>query len=172
VETSSPYKPGIDPLSITHQLEVVIGVMLGRKAAVCSCDGCRSMCKNSPCLPTPEEALRIMDAGYVKEMVLTTVMVPGETINSEVGYECIMPEAVKDTSSPTNERCVFLDHRDLCVLHDKGLKPVEGRFAICGTTELDSIKLRYMVARTWTDTALGKKIVDIASASIKNSING
>lgn len=115
------------------------------------------MCKNSPCIPTPDEVVRIIDAGYYKDMAVTTVLIPGQA------YQCVMPKAVKDTSSETGERCVFLDHRGLCALHDKGLKPIEGRFALCGTTTLDSIKLRYMVLKTWADTALGKSILAIAS---------
>lgn len=82
----------------------------------CSCDRCVSMCKTRPCLPTPEEAKHLdktMQVDFGGLVVTSPAMVgqEGQTVSgNDLGC------------------CVYLKN-DLCELHSKGLKPLEGRIA-------------------------------------------
>ena len=37
----------------------------------CSCDKCKNMCKNTPCIGTPEEMIRIAKAGFHHKLAET-----------------------------------------------------------------------------------------------------
>jgi hypothetical protein len=53
-------------------------------------------------------------------------------------------------------KCAFLDEEDLCILHDKGLKPEQGRESCC---ETDDAKDNLHYAKVW-DTEKGKQVLE------------
>lgn len=103
------------------------------KESSCECQKCVNMCANSrPCWGTPDDIKKIIDAGYGNRLM--TDWYSGESTNHEeilletpaiVGYEQSMAP-----NYPIG-RCTFLTENNKCELHDKGLKPIEGRMASC-----------------------------------------
>lgn len=119
----------------------------------CTCDICRDMCKRS-CWPTPEEAERLIDAGYAHKLMrdwwdrddrlpYTEILCPA-SLGREGG---VAPSWVMDP-------CVFWNG-GLCDLHVPGLKPVEGRVTGC---KGEWGKIHGQVAATWA-TAKGREVV-------------
>lgn len=98
---------------------------------VCKCDKCVEMCQNQPCSPTVGEAQKLIDAGLANKLSVLHVTERGYDLEilipSMQGYE-------SDNRIPSSwyqvGNCVFLEN-NLCVLHDRQLKPIEGRFADC-----------------------------------------
>lgn len=86
----------------------------------CSCSICKQQC-NTPCLGPPDDIEKIIDAGYSDRVALTqwaVGMLLGVTTSI---VPMIQPVVGK-------EYCVFFEN-GLCILHDKGLKPTEGRLS-------------------------------------------
>lgn len=105
----------------------------------CSCDTCVNMCKTAPCLGTRDDIIKIAKAGYGSRLFPTTVSAPivlqlfGKPIN------LIAPKFDK--------QCTFLTEDNKCELHDKGLKPTEGKLAIHSQpTEVETFK---SIIQTW-----------------------
>lgn len=112
-----------------------------------ACHGCAKgvdMCRTRPCWGTPEEIAAIKAAGYADRLMLDwwvgvpRIDIPAPAIQ---GYEG------KSAPERPRGRCTFLTADDLCELHDKGLKPAEGRKACCKSdTPVDT---HHEVAMTW-----------------------
>jgi len=85
------------------------------------------MCKVSPCFPTPEQ---IED--YEKEGIMDFFS-PTMWADRDTGeiYTVLAPEGYhhKTVNNIPLMRCVFHSPEDLCLLHDRGLKPTEGKLA-------------------------------------------
>lgn len=119
----------------------------GRKPVSCKCKLCKQQCRMCPCLGTPEDIERIIDAGFADRLAWTdwcTGMMMGAT-----PYPIPMVQAQQ-----TDAGCIFL--RDgLCELHDKGLKPTEGKLSH-HTTKLETFTVRksiaWNVAKEWIDS--------------------
>lgn len=93
----------------------------GRKPTECKCKLCKQQCHKATCLGTPQDILRIIEAGYADHLCLTewaAGMLMGCT------NHVIMMVQIKDDG----EWCSFF-HDGLCELHDKGLKPTEGKLS-------------------------------------------
>lgn len=112
----------------------------------CSCPTCQNMCKHCPCIGTPEDILKIIQAGQSHGLCHTrwgTGLVNGahDTI-----IEMIQPRN-------TENGCAYLDDKNLCTLHDLGLKPTEGRLTNHAEYRPESFKdsVNYIVAMTWVD---------------------
>jgi hypothetical protein len=127
----------------------------------CSCDVCRSMCKR-PCWGTPADIQNIIDAGYGKRLMLD-YWVRSE---DEGGYIYILSPALKnfeDQQAPwmprDDEGCTFWNKDQLCDLHDKGLKPTEGKLAIHDMSDNLTGKNHGKMAMSW-DTDEGRKLVE------------
>jgi len=92
----------------------------------CACDKCKSMCSTSVCVPTPKEARELIRLGYASRLGVYKCS-PIDDSSSFIAPATVGREGEvlnKTTSGP----CTF--HKDgLCELHDKGLKPFEGRIA-------------------------------------------
>lgn len=93
---------------------------------VCDCEVCRRFCKHRPCWPTPEEALAIMAAGYGNRLMLDYWV---GSPNTELVCPAIVGHEGTDAPSWPKGQCNMQDDDGLCVLHDAGLKPIEGRIA-------------------------------------------
>lgn len=106
----------------------------------CTCDICVGMCRRSPCLGTPEDIMRLVEAGYQDKLV--------PTLNlglRHLGYPAV------GIIAPilTEHGCIFLEN-DRCTLHDKGLKPLEGRLQSCKTTNpIVVTAITVAILRTW-----------------------
>ena len=113
----------------------------------CSCLVCKSMCLR-PCWPTPEEAELLIELGYGDRLMkdwLKDWWVADEgniyvLCPAQRGYE------KRQASSWLHPvPCTFQTADGLCELHDKKLKPVEGRAACC----TDGVNLHEAIAKLW-----------------------
>lgn len=132
-----------------------------RETNSCSCNQCKNMCLVSPCFPTPEETRTLIENGYEDRLSISTFV----DIRTLSFYDIVAPKAIKHEiiingqAIPLN-KCNFLDSNGLCILHDKGLKPIEGRLASCKNTEEKALQNRLDVCATWPNSALGQKLLE------------
>lgn len=94
----------------------------GRKPISCKCQLCKNQCVVSPCLGTPQDIENIIDAGYadrIKDTSWATGIV--------MGWNTEIISMYQAEFTPTG--CTFLSITGQCELHDKGLKPTEGRLS-------------------------------------------
>lgn len=92
----------------------------GRKPVECRCERCRTQCK-TPCLGTPEDILRLIEAGYGDRLAITEWAVG--ILHGKLDRPVLMVQAIQ-----TEEGCTFF-HNGLCELHTLGLKPTEGKLS-------------------------------------------
>ncbi len=118
----------------------------GRKPIQCKCQSCKSQCMVAPCLGTPEDIEKIIDAGYGDKIIGTDL---GAGIMMGVTNNIVEMYQAKQT--PTG--CVFFKD-GLCELHDKGLKPTEGKLSH-HTHKLETFdptkSLSWNVSKEWLD---------------------
>jgi len=121
----------------------------------CSCPTCVGSCEHRPCWPTPEEAQKIIDAGFGNRLMRDYWSGDGTDGNdiqllspAIVGYEG------KVTPWWPEGHCTFLK-KGLCQLHDLGLKPLEGRITDCSGKDQNGIH-KY-VALTWNNEEAQQK---------------
>jgi hypothetical protein len=137
----------------------------------CTCEECQEMCKRA-CWPTPEEAWKLLSEGYGDRLMMDLWELPLGTIYilcpAEKGHE------KKVLHWPSWSGCV-MQQNGLCTLHDKGMKPLEGRLALCSklraTLTIDEQE-EYRksdghrhVAMMW-DTQIGRDIVKLFRSEI------
>lgn len=109
--------------------------MIARPIVACACDACKEMCKRAACTPTPDDAIALVAAGYKDRLSWSLAWDPVR----QMWWPVVMP-LYKEGA------CVFLTKDSLCELHDRGLKPSEGRAALHNTPD-DG--LRAAIANTW-----------------------
>ncbi|THG64632.1 hypothetical protein E5981_12425 [Bacteroides faecichinchillae] len=118
----------------------------GRVPIQCSCSICKQQC-HIPCLGTPDDIERIIDAGYADRLALTQWDAGISIGVIDIPVPMIQPVAGK-------EYCAFLEN-GLCILHDKDLKPTEGRLSH-HTVRKDNfnpvMSLAWNVAKEWMMT--------------------
>lgn len=102
-----------------------ISAITGRQPTECACEICKRMCQRTPCLGTPDDIERIIDAGYGHKIV------PSGWAAGIIARlnDHIIPMYQPEGRSKNDGTCAFYTHDGLCELHDKGLKPTEGRLA-------------------------------------------
>jgi hypothetical protein len=115
----------------------------------CACPECVAMCQHRPCWPTPADAQLLSGAGYADRLMLdwwfdrdknkTIYLLTPAIVGREAGEAPAHPEG----------QCTFLDEAGLCRLHAPGLKPTEGRIALCGGRTPEG--LHEQIARAWDD---------------------
>lgn len=119
----------------------------GYKPCQCQCNECIKQCMKTPCLGTPDDILKLIDAGY-KDYLNFTLWAVG-MLTGHINYPIPMVQAIY------NDRgCVFF-RNSLCVLHDLGLKPTEGRFSyhsIPKTKQSLNDTLSWNIAMEWLDS--------------------
>jgi hypothetical protein len=95
----------------------------GRKQVECKCNICKSQCTICPCLGTPEDILNLIKAGYLDRLSPT---------EWRSGIYMGLTDKPVNIIAPTyDERkgaCTFFTN-GLCELHDRGLKPTEGKLS-------------------------------------------
>jgi hypothetical protein len=123
----------------------------------CTCEVCKEMCRR-PCWGTPADIEKIIHAGYGKRLMLYFY-----DKNIKDSIELLTP-AQKGGEGRTlhteyfkrhGASCTFQDKRGLCILHDRDLKPSEGRSATCAGP---GALCRDEIANEW-ETAKGKELV-------------
>lgn len=123
-----------------------IARLTGLKPTQCNCPQCQNMC-HVPCLGTPEDIEKLVDAGYTSRLQPTEWLVGKLVGLTNRSITMIQPKVEKGW-------CTFY-HNGLCELHDKGLKPTEGRLCYHDVTDprqLDlSHNVAWLVAKEWTD---------------------
>lgn len=115
----------------------------GRVPIQCKCSACKNQCR-TPCLGTPEDIEKIIDAGYADRLALTQWAAGIFLGVINVPIPMIQPVAGK-------EYCAFLEN-GLCILHDKDLKPTEGRLShhiIRKDNFNPSMSIAWNVAKEW-----------------------
>ena len=116
----------------------------GRKPTECNCEKCKSQC-HTPCLGTPEDIMKLIDAGY-QDRLSPTLWAVGMILGL-VNYPIKMIQPIREE----NGWCTFYKH-GLCELHDKGLKPTEGRLSH-HSIKIDNFipkkSLSWLVAKEW-----------------------
>ncbi len=117
----------------------------GYKASACSCSTCKNMCKVCPCIGTPEDILKLIEAGQIDKLTptkwLTGTLYGLQPIN--------MVQIIYDND---RKACSFLTEENLCLLHNSGLKPTEGKLASCSNKKVVNTvqdSLPYKVAAEW-----------------------
>lgn len=117
----------------------------GRKPCQCKCSLCKEQC-TTPCLGTPEDIEKIIDAGFGGKLEITYW---GAGILMGVTKH-VIPMIQAHAGA---EYCTFFNN-GLCQLHDLGLKPTEGRLSH-HSIRRDNFKasksLAWNVAREWID---------------------
>lgn len=108
------------------------------KEVVCSCKTCVKMCEHRPCWGTPEEIKKIIDAGYGSRLMMDYWVGVGEE-DTDVPSPAIVGYEGRRAPFIPQGRCTFLNAENLCELHDKGLKPLEGRVADCKSGSSNSV---------------------------------
>lgn len=114
-----------------------------RKPVQCKCQLCKMQCC-TPCLGTPVDIEKIIDAGY-SDKLAATYWAAG-MLMGVIDFPVPMIQPVAG-----DEYCAFL-LSGLCELHDKGLKPTEGRLSH-HSIRIDNFKpsksIAWNVAKEW-----------------------
>lgn len=130
----------------------------GMKPTQCKCKLCQQQCHQT-CLDTPQDILRIIEAGYANR-VAPTFWAAGMVMGCTDHVVMMVQPRVE------GEWCTFF-HDGLCELHDKGLKPTEGRLSH-HSIKLDNWTPRksiaWNVARLWEEPANLETISEICDA--------
>lgn len=120
----------------------------GKSPVECKCQQCKNQCTVTPCLPTPEDVQALVDAGY-KHRLADTIWAAGVIMGLTDRY-ILMVAPIYDRSKGA---CTFFTN-GLCELHEKGLKPTEGRLSHHTTTAANfdpKRSLSWAVAKEWID---------------------
>ena len=104
---------------------------------------------------TPKEIAAIIARGYAEsgELVISSNNDPS------LDFTVVKPRGTHPTD-PTQGTCVFYKEGE-CILHDAGLKPIEGRVAIHGKN--NPRLLYHHLKRAW-NTQLGRELIDSFTA--------
>jgi len=127
----------------------------GRYEVECNCKLCQRQCKK-PCLGTPDDVLKLLEAGYRDKLAFSQWMVG--VILGKFPLPIPMVQVKR-----TEDGCVFF--RDgLCELHVPGLKPTEGRLShhdIRLDNLIFELSISWSVAREWVDMHNYNKVIRI-----------
>lgn len=133
----------------------------GRVPVQCKCSLCKQQC-HTPCLGTPEDIEKIIDAGYADRLAVTSWA--AGIFMGVTSYSIPMIQPVAG-----DEFCAFFQN-GLCELHDNGLKPTEGRLSH-HSIKIDNFKpsksIAWNVAKEWITEENIKVINRIASKFAK-----
>lgn len=117
----------------------------GHKPIQCKCKLCQQQC-HTPCLGTPQDILKLIKAGYADRLSWSDW-----TVGIIMGVTDHVVGMVQATVNV--EWCTFFNN-GLCELHDKGLKPTEGRLSHHSTqieNFLPKKSISWNVAKEWED---------------------
>lgn len=137
----------------------------GRKPTACNCAKCQSQCR-IPCLGTPEDIVKIMEAGYADRLA-PTVWAAG-MIMGVIDRPVNMIQAIQREDG----YCTFFNDGK-CELHDLGLKPTEGKLSH-HSLKVDNFNpkrsLSWLIAKEWLSLKPG--VISVLSNLIVSSSMG
>ncbi len=139
----------------------------GRKPVQCKCNRCKSQCEVAPCLGTPQDILKLIDAGYA-DKILPTVWAAGVAMKITDKIVNIYASTQISRDKIGKGPCIFYKE-GLCELHDKGLKPTEGRLSHHSHTPetfTSAKSLSWNVAKEWLDPA-NKPVIEEIERKLK-----
>ena len=96
----------------------------------CSCEMCKKMCQTTPCIGTPKDIEKIIDAGFKDKLSIT-----GWATGLMIGTHSEIINIIAPKYDDKNKACSFYEN-GLCKLHDLNLKPTEGKYATHIKSEL------------------------------------
>lgn len=117
----------------------------------CVCETCTKMCEREPCWGTPEEIQRIIEAGYGDKLCPE----PWDGINIIPMRKMEYYGVDSESDIRYQMSCIFLENQK-CILHEKGLKPIEGKLAHCSSSKNPS-DIREKLLSIWEQH--GKEIL-------------
>lgn len=122
-------------------LEREAGVRFG----ACRCGPCCSGCSRRPGWPLPEEAERLMEAGYADRLMLDwwndypdQVYMLAPAVRGYEGARAPDPSPFAVLLGEGFGTCTFLTGAGLCEVHDSGAKPIECRILHCAAEDADA----------------------------------
>ena len=143
-----------------------IMIKTGRKPIECKCHLCKRQCQ-TPCLGTPQDILQLMDAGYI-DRLKPTIWAAGVVMGlTSEPVPLIQAERLgRDFDGMgVNGHCTFQREDGLCELHDKGLKPTEGRLSH-HSIKIDNWKttksISWAVVQEWLDPQNADVVEEVA----------
>jgi len=139
----------------------------GLQAHSCTCSQCKDMCRQTPCIGTPQDILKLVNAGFVDKLE--------PTILDSIASQNNLPDIFMVQPKFDEQRgcCSFFTDDALCSLHDLELKPTEGKLATHNVQHADMeniFPLPWLVAATWAQPGYLKTIKLILSALKKKRI--
>lgn len=134
----------------------------GRKPCQCKCSQCKEQC-HTPCLGTPDDIEKLIDAGYTDKLKLTSWYAGVVMGVIKIPVPMIQPIAESDY-------CIFF-REGLCELHVNGMKPTEGRLSH-HSTRIDNFKpsksIAWNVAKEWIDPENMEQIERVIRKFVEN----
>lgn len=131
----------------------------------CNCTSCQSMCMASPCIGTPVDIIKLVMGGHEKDLARTPVFDPITQSVEEI--ICIKAIPWEGPNGQKLNRCSLLTDNGLCRLHDKGLKPTEGRILVHGHSSMHYDSVRHMMLKMW-DSPMGRAIMNPKTAKFSD----
>ena len=141
----------------------------GRRPTECRCQLCKRQC-HTPCLGTPQDILRLMDAGYTDRLsptlwaagvMMGVVSQPVPLIQAQ----CLDGAWGGLLDVGAESHCTFYTGDGLCELHDKGLKPTEGRLSH-HSIRLDNFRasrsISWAVVQEWLSPENADVVAEVA----------
>lgn len=131
------------------------------KETECRCKICQRMC-HRPCWGTPADIKKLIESGY-EDRLTKDFWSTSEDLNKQIYILSPALKGYESKSSPffpeSELGCTFFKYGK-CELHNKKLKPTEGKLASCKEKEYkEEPTVHELVAKTW-DTEEGKKLVE------------
>lgn len=124
------------------------------KETACDCNVCSAMC-HAPCTGTPEEMKKIIDAGYGDRLCLDDW--EDEAVDLHPALKGWEGEKAP-YSVYSSQGCTFWKDGK-CELHDKGLKPLGGRFAHHDLPQEEWRKIEPYLEKAWSNKA-AKELIE------------
>ena len=141
----------------------------GRRPTECRCQLCRRQC-HTPCLGTPHDILRLMDAGYT-DRLSPTLWAAGVLMGMVsqpvplIQAQCLDGAWGGLLDVGADSHCTFYTADGLCELHDKGLKPTEGRLSH-HSIRLDNFRasrsISWAVVQEWLSPENADVVAEVA----------
>ena len=135
----------------------------GRKPTQCKCALCKQQCR-TPCLGTPQDILALVKAGYADRLAKTQWL--AGIILGRTDHGIMMIQAQKE-----GEWCTFY-HDGLCELHDKGLKPTEGKLShhsLQPDSWIPRKSISWNIAKEWENVD-NKQIIEEIAKELKSTL--
>lgn len=104
-----------------NEISLLAAKLSSFRPFACSCKQCRGLCANVSCAGTPQDIKALIDAGHKDDLIPTVHW--GSLEFGLPPLECVMIRHGAEGIGCS----LFVGGK--CSLHDKGLKPSEGKFA-------------------------------------------